>query len=726
MHPFAIRRTLRLALGTTAVGLLTSLALPQQALACGGCFSPPSPTPDQTVVQDAERVLFVRDEKTKKSIVWVEVRYSGLAKDFGWVLPVPKLPTVGVGSRIVFDALDSRMRMRYSVKQRPPENCRDPYEGCKEQMEWNSSAGGGGPPQSSADAGSTGTKNPGSPEVEVLAAGTTGPYDYVVIKGSDAAKLSQWLNDRGYATPKKATPIIQSHAEKGDVFVAIKLSNGQGVEAIRPVTLEMDDAEACVPLRLTSIAASEDMAVVVTIGGPGRAVVKNHFDIVPNPMRMNLVGDFQYLPCADKDHFDCRIPKNMAQVIATGIDEAAGHAFVTEAAQSGASLKELSPLQKFDLQKLAALKNYDQLAKYLPQSQLPINDEIAEIFEPVLNLKKNFPKIAPVQMLANLKSCGTYWTMAFGPPTCDFPAQGLKLSHEDLQAMTFDGVALGKAMKEGIIDPLFTVGSLLGESGKVTRLSMRISPEEMDRDPVFGYNPSLPDVSADRQIETNQVCPNGWYPWYDSGGGEQNHWRISIDGLGSWVFTGTNNATDVRFKDAPAALYTYLQDETGNPIGIAKGQVAVVDQAIIGAKPGKPSLPKDLVLTPPSPWLPPKSEPIFTKIGPWKKPGNWCTPKEGWVDGQLPPKQTAVGSDAGADSSTGSADAGTSGHVPGVDAISGWDDAQVPPTKPTPSTGTAKKDSMCSAGAAPQSGWLALVAALAGVAALVLRRRRQA
>ena len=40
-----------------------------EALACGGCFSPPTPTIDQTVRQDAERVLFVRDPVTKVSTV---------------------------------------------------------------------------------------------------------------------------------------------------------------------------------------------------------------------------------------------------------------------------------------------------------------------------------------------------------------------------------------------------------------------------------------------------------------------------------------------------------------------------------------------------------------------------------------------------------------------------------------------------------------------------------
>ena len=50
--------------------------------------------------------------------------------------------------------------------------------------------------------------------------------------------LYTWLNDNGYATPAKAKPLLQSHIDKGDVFVAVKLQNGQGVQAIRPTTLE--------------------------------------------------------------------------------------------------------------------------------------------------------------------------------------------------------------------------------------------------------------------------------------------------------------------------------------------------------------------------------------------------------------------------------------------------------------------------------------------------------
>lgn len=695
------------------------LVAPQLALACGGCFSPPTATVDQTVVQDAERVLFVRDEKTKKSVVWVEVRYSGLAKDFGWVLPVPKLPKVGVGSRIVFDALDARMRMRYAVKNRPPENCRDPYEGCDGNRRMDSafpSAGNAADAVASADSGATKSNEA---TVEVLASGATGPYDYVVIKGSDGQALYDWLTKRGYATPQKAIKIIQSHVDLGDLFVAVKLSNGQGVEAIRPIALDMEDAEPCVPLRLTSIAAAADMSVIVTIAGPGRAVVKNHLDVVPNPLRMALTESTKaYLACEPGSGTNfCMLPNNMGQVVSAAIDEAGGRAFVTEAAYEGAQLKALSPLQSFNLTGMSSIKDYDHLGNYLANSGLPINAEIADTLEPVLQLKKNFPKVEPAQMLANLKSCAIYWTMPNGPQSCNLPGQGggLVLTHAQLQAFSVDGAQLAKTMQEGIIDPLFAIGELLSGSAKVTRLSMRISPEEMDRDPVFAYNPTLPNVSPNRVVEINQVCSNGWYD-YSSGKSVPDQ-RLSIDGLGSWVITNGNNAADLRFKDAPAALAMYVQEEQGAPIGIAPAQAGVIDMAIAGAKPGKKSVPAELVLVAVKAWTPPKSDQLVTKLGAWKKP-QWCTAKAGWTDGSLPPTAVSNQADAGA------TDGGqpSTGTVPGIDAAGGWDDAQAqaPGTASKTSIG---RDSACTAGRTGSNTALGLAMILSLVAGLALRRR---
>ena len=160
-------RLTRLALFAAGLCALGSVVSTAPAQACGGCFSPPNPSTDQTVRQNAERILFVRDEVTKKSTVWVEVRYTGLATEFGWVLPVPKLPKVGVGSAVVFDALDDNLGAWYQRNYAQDENCRSVWEGCEPQPYYGSMDA----TSSAADAGTSGPGHNGDPSVEILAAG---------------------------------------------------------------------------------------------------------------------------------------------------------------------------------------------------------------------------------------------------------------------------------------------------------------------------------------------------------------------------------------------------------------------------------------------------------------------------------------------------------------------------------------------------------------------------
>ena len=651
------------------------------------------------------------------------MRYSGLAKDFGWVLPLPKVPKVGVGSKVLFDALDTRMAMRYAMAYAPAENCRGTWQGCKDYP----MVGGGDFADASASgadvAGSDTSKNGGGPGVEILASGTTGPYDYTVVQGGNADVLYTWLNTRGYATPDKAKPILQSHITKGDVFVAVKLSNGQGVEAIRPITLEMADTEACVPLRLTSIAAADDLAVVVTIAGPGRAIVKNHLDVEPNPLRMALLNDQgtpnyngTYIPCNQDGqyYYSCQIPTNLAQVQSAAIDEAGGHAFVTEAAFKGSDLGNLLNMSKNSADWLAKVKNLDDVANQLAvASDFPVNSEVGDALSLPLALTTTFPGVDPAQALADLRACGQYWQMPQSPE-CQLPG-GLVLTHEQLQAVAIDGVGAQTAMKVGIIDPLFLVGDQLAAAPMLTRLSMRISPSEMDRDPVFSFNSSLPKVDPTRVILSNQVCLDGW----DTG---PQATRLSIDGLGSWLFTGSNTL-DPRFVNAPTALWVRLQDETGPAIDIATAQISLIDTAIKGALPGKASLPVDLNVQKGKPWQAPASDLIATKQGPWHSPGSWCEPRAGWVDGKPAPSETDL--DAGSTDVAGDTqDTNSTGTVPGIDAAGGWTDVHSP--QATAATGVAASDnSGCTAGRTHRSQSLGLLMISGLLAAVVLRRRQR-
>src|SRR5215510_12058933 len=83
------------------LGATTTLCS-HDALACGGtfCDSGPAATP---VNQTGENVLFVLDGNTVEA--HVQIQYVGGATRFAWIVPMPKIPDVSVGSQPLFNAL---------------------------------------------------------------------------------------------------------------------------------------------------------------------------------------------------------------------------------------------------------------------------------------------------------------------------------------------------------------------------------------------------------------------------------------------------------------------------------------------------------------------------------------------------------------------------------------------------------------------------------------------
>src|SRR5256885_8712181 len=95
-----------------------------RARACG-CFTPPDPS--VPVVQAGERILFaVKDSKVTAHI---QIRYSGDAREFGWLLPLPSLPTLQVGTDELFTALVNSTQPDYELDRSYATNCYQPYYG---------------------------------------------------------------------------------------------------------------------------------------------------------------------------------------------------------------------------------------------------------------------------------------------------------------------------------------------------------------------------------------------------------------------------------------------------------------------------------------------------------------------------------------------------------------------------------------------------------------------
>src|SRR5262245_57569831 len=122
-------RTMGTRLLTTAGAACTTLALittlaPTPAEACG-CFVPPDPT--VPIVQAGERILFAVDNGVVTS--HVQIQYAGDAKDFGWLLPLPSVPTLELGTDELFTQLYNTTQPRYYLTVQRDGNCSDNPQG---------------------------------------------------------------------------------------------------------------------------------------------------------------------------------------------------------------------------------------------------------------------------------------------------------------------------------------------------------------------------------------------------------------------------------------------------------------------------------------------------------------------------------------------------------------------------------------------------------------------
>ena len=80
---------------------------------------------------------------------------------------------------------------------------------------------------------------------------------------------------------------------------------------------------------------------------------------------------------------------------------------------------------------------------------------------------------------------------------------------EYLDQLDFDPVAFVAAIEEVIIAPIVDAQEMLDSNPYMTRIFTTISPDEMDRDPIFVNAPGLGDVSHLHVAEGTGICDTG-------------------------------------------------------------------------------------------------------------------------------------------------------------------------------------------------------------------------
>jgi hypothetical protein len=215
--------------------------------------------------EPAQKAIIVHDAGREDLLL--QVKYEGPPEDFGWLIPVPTLPTVEKGS----------MKPFYELSQLT-------------QREW-----GGFDRAGTLSASSQGSREE---TVKVIEVKTVGAYEVAVLSARDAGSLARWLKAHDYAIPQEKAGIIDEYIRKGWYFIAAKIQLDQAVDfkmassngptspgapakarktlqaqlssgELHPLLISFDTPKCVFPLRISAVGSkpSEVSLYVLSAGG---------------------------------------------------------------------------------------------------------------------------------------------------------------------------------------------------------------------------------------------------------------------------------------------------------------------------------------------------------------------------------------------------------------------------------------------------------------------------
>ncbi len=435
-----------LATSAAALGLAAMLAAstPQPAQACGGFFCSQVP-----IDQMGEQIIFGIGDDNEISAT-ILINYMGEAEDFAWILPVASQPELSIGSNQAFTTLNWSTQPQF-------------------RLDWENGGACGGwfnapfAAESDADGAAGGG-------VSVVSQEDVGPFETVVLSSSDAGELVDWLNTNGYDQTPESLPLIEHYVDAGMLFVALKLKQNESAGAIQPITLKFQEADPCVPLVLTQIAATPDMPVLIYTFSENRVVPTNWMHAQINQKKIDWLN----------------WGSNYQDVVNQAVDEARGHAFVTEYAGTSSMLQgQLYSPDRYQLDVLAALSDPAQFVDAL--------------------LGQGFPRDAAMQSLLRKHIPMPASLVEQGLEERDF-YNNLEGYSSELAGQDFDPAAFIADLEERVIAPLQEMQEIWDSRPYLSRLYTTVSPEDMTRDPIFAQNPDLPDVSNIHVATAEATC----------------------------------------------------------------------------------------------------------------------------------------------------------------------------------------------------------------------------
>jgi MYXO-CTERM domain-containing protein len=272
------------------------------------------------------------------------------------------------------------------------------------------------------------------------------------------------------------------------------------IDEIHPLVVRFPGTQPCVPLKLTAVAAVDDMGVRTFFLGNNRVVPKNYKQVVPNAVKLDWFNV--------STSYNNYVGRAVDSPIANGkafITEYAGPTAIVGAAPIASSSWNAAPFST------AAAVSVIQLLQ---------NQGLLQCFGETCNY--NHPLILPLlrQYLPAPASLTTSnGTVLTDPTLIEGPFYGCLACYQtQIDQAKWNGPMFSAALAARIIDPAHHADALLSSWKYLTRLFTTISPAEMTDDPEFLERADLPTMnvlanSATQRITCNNtagvILPNG-------------------------------------------------------------------------------------------------------------------------------------------------------------------------------------------------------------------------
>jgi hypothetical protein len=185
--------------------------------------------------EPTQKAIIVYDAGREDLIL--QVKYEGPVDEFGWLIPVPNLPTVQKGS----------MKCFYELSQYTQEHFG--HDGVGIPMSASLGKGEGEKPE----------------PVKVIEVKTVGAYEVSVLSTKDAGALENWLAANHFYFPSNQTGVLDTYIKQQWFFVAVKINLGKSLSGLSTTAKRLASGELhplqisfvsdrCVyPLKISSI-----------------------------------------------------------------------------------------------------------------------------------------------------------------------------------------------------------------------------------------------------------------------------------------------------------------------------------------------------------------------------------------------------------------------------------------------------------------------------------------